>query len=904
MKNYRCIISVFFFFILPYSLVSQKQQTKSFASTHGLKLIPQPQQIRILSGLFEWYDTISIVISEHADESERFAAEQLADEIHSVLDYKCTIRSKGQGIYLGLFDRDTSLLTSLQHVPKELQQLGSQGYYLEIQKDQIFCLANTAAGLFYGVQTLKQLIRANMAAQTLPKLWIADWPALTYRGWQDDISRGPIPTLDFLKKQIRTMAEFKMNMMTLYTEYVFKLNSHPKIAPHDGITSDEIQELIKYAKKYHITIIGNFQSFGHFYHILKLPEYRHLQETEYVISPAFEETYEFLSEALGEVAQAYESRFFNINCDETFGLGTGPAKTMVDTIGKAGVYTYHINRIYDILAPFQKRLMMWGDIALEYPGIISQLPEDLIVLPWGYNPAESFEKDIIPFTEMGFDFMVCPGVNCWGRIWPDFQAAIINISNFVRDGTLHGALGMLNTSWDDDGENLFSFHWYPLIWGAECAWNPLVPQQDESMEKVRADRLQSFDLSFDPLFFDHNGFVLTEQMKDLSDLRMLEAADGFNNNTFWEPVIDESDKLMTYAEDADSLYVRSTEIASKLNDFRNQTARFTTAVDGAWFAAQRIRCLAYKHLLAQQIDDFIQNRLESSLTAEKLQNNIFSLYSQILALKKEYSWLWEKENRQWWLDRNLDKYDSLTEHITSLNNWTFITPDTLIFQPNRSIRLSPLFLADALYYTLDNSEPDFTAQKYGAPFTLNETTLIKARAQVKGELQTVNSREMYVYKGPVDHIGLTYPFESGYSADGLISLVDGKRGSNSFRDGRWLGFLKNDFEAVIRLKKSIPIGTISLGCMQNTPSWILFPEEVEFYLSDDNKEFISVGKVLNKTEWNQEGAFLQSFTVNGKGKPAQWIKIVARNKGQLPSWHKSAGEDCWIFVDEIYIEEL
>jgi len=64
-----------------------------------------------------------------------------------------------------------------------------------------------------------------------------------------------------------------------------------------------------------------------------------------------------------------------------------------------------------------------------------------------------------------------------------------------------------------------------------------------------------------------------------------------------------------------------------------------------------------------------------------------------------------------------------------------------------------------------------------------------------------------------------------------------------------------------------------------------------------------VGKVRNKTEWNQEGAILQSFTVNAHGKAAQWIKIIARNCGQLPSWHKSAGEDSWIFVDEVEIEE-
>jgi hypothetical protein len=83
--------------------------------------------------------------------------------------------------------------------------------------------------------------------------------------------------------------------------------------------------------------------------------------------------------------------------------------------------------------------MMWGDIAVNNPEITRNLPRDLIVLSWGYDAKPSFKHAIQPFTRLGFDFWVCPGVSCWGRIWPDFGIARINIHNYIRDGYRHGA---------------------------------------------------------------------------------------------------------------------------------------------------------------------------------------------------------------------------------------------------------------------------------------------------------------------------------------------------------------------------------------------------------------------------------------------------------------------------------
>ncbi|MCK4464773.1 MAG: beta-N-acetylhexosaminidase, partial [Bacteroidales bacterium] len=388
------LISILMFSLFFYSF--------TMGQDDSLLLIPYPRQIVYDEGTFTFTPSTSLGITDSENWNILFAADELFKEVKNryKLPFNYGKSFKKSNILIGTFGVNKFFDRKVKDIPeKDLKKTGKEGYILSIQQEEIILVANTDTGVFYGIQTLKQLIRANSKGTSIPCLTINDWPAMRYRGWQDDISRGPIPTLEFLKKEIKILSEYKLNAFTLYTEHVFKLDKHPGITPPDGITKEEIIELVEYAKNYHIEIIGNFQSFGHFARILQIPEYTHLSETPHVITPAKEESYKFLEDVYSEIAPAYESKLFNINCDEVSGLGTGPAKEMFDTLGKEGLYAYHINRIYDLLKPYGKTMMMWGDIARDYPEIIPKLPKDLIVLPWGYHPGKSFEADIVPFVE-------------------------------------------------------------------------------------------------------------------------------------------------------------------------------------------------------------------------------------------------------------------------------------------------------------------------------------------------------------------------------------------------------------------------------------------------------------------------------------------------------------------------
>ena len=853
----------------------------------SIPLIPAPQQISRMQDVFALPQRVKISI---AHEEDGFAAAQLAREIGTFLKQRPRVQSKPNGlIQLRRWGKDP--VWEAAWGDTVARHLGEEGYVLEIAPDRVRIAAATQRGVFYGVQTLRQIVRTHQ--DSLPCLRIADWPALRYRGWQDDISRGPIPTLDFLKEEVRLLSSYKLNCMTLYTEHVFKLRSHPDIAPADGLTAKEIAELQDFARDYHVEVIGNFQSFGHFRHILKLPAYRHLRETRDVISPAFEESYAFLGDAFGEVAQAYDSPLFNINCDETFGLGTGPAQALKEKLGKAGLYAYHINRVYDLFKPYNKRLMMWGDIARDYPAIIPRLPRDLIVLPWAYHAAPSFDAEIKPFTRLGFDFMVCPGVSCWRRIWPDFDTAITNIAHFVRDGAAAGAMGMLNTSWDDDGENLFHYHWLPMLWGAEMAWRPIA----HSDEHVPAPRLNDFKAAFGPLFYGLPGRTVADLLFALSDLRRFKSAGNLDDSAFWAPLIPEEKPK---AGDAAALTRIATGFAGAFEALGRIDSRHAASLKAAAFAARRTT--VHGRLAA------LRNRLwriahgKQVINPLQLETTIDSLAAAVSSLEAAYVDCWKREARPWWLEKNREKYQALVQSLNGLKGHVFITSDGDGLARTRRVTLRPLFDADTLRYTTDGSPVSKQSRVYREPFRVSATTMVGVAIERNGRLSPEVSQSVAVYDGPVQRITLARDPEKQYRARGVVSLVDGLRGSKNFRESRdWMGFWYHDFEAVLDLGSVRPVAQLGLGCLQDSRAWIHYPEWVAFELSDDGVHYRSVARVEYVQAVDRDGAEMHDFLSPTLNESGRFIRIKARNMGLLPEWHKSAGGKSWLFVDEVIV---
>lgn len=625
-----------------------------------LKLIPQPQQVELLEGQLELTGTTYAADDRQKD--DWFAARQLGEELARLpFRTEATGAPPARVITVGTIGALPPNALKGEYIAA-LKDKGPEAYFLRVRPGGGLVTGNSPAGTFYGAQTLKQLIRANRTGTTIPCCRIVDWPGMKYRGYSDDISRGPIPTMDFFKRQIRTMAECKMNMLTFYTEHVFKLKKYPFIAPEDGITTEQIAELSAYAKQYHVQLVGNFQSFGHFYNILKHDQFKDLRETAGILTPAKEESYQLLDDIYSEIAPAYNSPLFNVNCDETQGLGEGPSKPLAEKIGVGGVYLQHMNRIHALLRDkYHKRMMMWGDIALMHPDIVPQLAKDTVLLSWGYGAAPNYDRAIEPFVKAGLEFMVCPGVSCWSQIFPQYENAVVNIQNYVRDGAKFGAIGMLNTTWDDDGENLFTWNFYGTNWGGACAWRPA----DSS--------LAAYDDAFAPVMYGTRDDRITKAIKLLSACAHNPLTQHNMDGAFWvrpftvlattyDSVMKQSDALCQTTGEARALLARAKENA-KLD---------AGDLDYLDFAAARLQFIGRARQLqftsAKAYSDALLSYPDPKPAATALaqaREGAEEMVQTITTLRAEYERLWLLENRPWWLKQMRGKYDSLLADLTA-----------------------------------------------------------------------------------------------------------------------------------------------------------------------------------------------------------------------------------------------
>ena len=181
-----------------------------------------------------------------------------------------------------------------------------EGYAMLPTARGLAVLAETAAGLFYGEQTLKQMVVGRGATAVLARAVIRDWPAMRYRGLSDDLSRGPIPTLEFAKRQIRTLAAYKINIYSPYFETALAYRSSPLAAiPGESLSQADARALVTYARQYHVTVVPEQESFGHLHHLLAYEQYAPLAETPLgsVLAPGQPGSLDLTTQWFGEIVK-------------------------------------------------------------------------------------------------------------------------------------------------------------------------------------------------------------------------------------------------------------------------------------------------------------------------------------------------------------------------------------------------------------------------------------------------------------------------------------------------------------------------------------------------------------------------------------------------------------------------
>jgi hypothetical protein len=633
------------------------------AQSTAVQIIPQPKQVSLTPELFHLNRDTRLVMADARSEDDRFAAQDFIDDLKDTASVTLSIgKSKGRGaILVGRLDSPQIQQALKQFGGAPNTKLDDEGYVLFVGPNQVIVAGQTAAGTFYGLQTLKQLVRGEATTALIPGVRIVDWPTMHWRAVSDDISRGPVPTVDYIKRQIRTEAFFKLNMHSFYMEHTFASKSHPLIGPPGGsLTPDEIRELVAYARRFHVELVPEQQTFGHLHKALRLEKYAELAETPYgdVLSPQQEGSYKLIADWYGELNELFPGRFFHIGADETFELGEGQSREAARTRGVGAIYFEHLNRVRDVLKPYNRRLMFWGDIALHHPDLIGNIPKDMIVMNWQYGVRDYFEDSINPFKNAGLEQFVCPGAQSWNQVFPNLDAATKNIVNFVRDGQKAGAIGMMNTTWDDDGESLFEMAWYPIVLGAAASW-----------QKGTVD-VDKFDHDFDWAFFRHDGDQFVKAERDLGSVNALLGV-GSTDELFWrDPFTTQfQNQARNQAERNRKLRLMVEDVAESLSRNEGRTRRNASAIAAMKFAAQRFDHLGRRMEVMQRFSEQYWDaylNLGDRAKVRKLRyysgaiyNNLREMAEELSILKEAYRRQWLTENRPYWLDSVSARYDQM-----------------------------------------------------------------------------------------------------------------------------------------------------------------------------------------------------------------------------------------------------
>ena len=447
-------------------------------------LLPAPKKLIQGPGNFPLDRNTPIVLSPSAGVTSWATARILRDAIERA----CRVRLP---IEAHLRRADLGPQIALGHGGETSRKSGDR-YRIEIRQDAVELRGGGRAGLRYAVETVIQLLAGGTEkeARALPVCEIEDEPDFAMRGIMLDVSRGKVPTLETLFGIVDVAVKLKLNLLMLYTEHTFRFRRHPEIgADASPLDAETMRDLDHYAAQHHVELVPCLQSLGHMDHILSLPRYRELAETDegWTIAPTNPESRALLRDLYDEYLPNFRSPLMNANCDEPWDLGRGQGKARSDELGAGGLYLEHIDVLRELANRHGKRTMIWGDVVHAHPGRISKIPKNIVMLDWWYEAEFNYDR-VKVFKDNDLEFLVCPGTSSWNSLFPRVENSLRNIANWAAAGRKFGALGLINTDWGDFGHyNLLGNSWFAYAYGAQQSWSGDVDKK--SFDRAFSARL-------------------------------------------------------------------------------------------------------------------------------------------------------------------------------------------------------------------------------------------------------------------------------------------------------------------------------------------------------------------------------------------------------------------------------
>jgi hexosaminidase len=423
-----------------------------------MNLFPQVKTITFNQGFFE--------LSEHLTYQKTFTTQANIKELQTFLSVQKNLEYE-QIIFL-----------------KNLK-LNDEAYRLEITQDKIIIESKTMIGQLWAIKTLKQIVKQSK--HNLPCLQIEDEPELKIRGYMLDISRGKIPKMKTLYRIIDMLSDLKMNHFELYVEgFSYRYPSFKSVyfEQINALKPEDFQKLDRYSKSKGIDFVPCHNTFGHMTEWLKQDEFSELamikegmemwggHRPASTLNPLLNETHDFIKKLLDDAVLGSNSKYFNFCFDEAYELGHGKSKQACEQHGIEHIFIDYMLKIYTHLIKKGKKPMMWGDFFNDHPKALEMLPQDLIVIDWGYDHNYPFDQRLKRLSENKIPFISAPGTSSWNSLSGRTYDMLVNIEKAIEYTKKYNGLGTLLTDWGDHGHIQHLIISYPaIIYTALESWS-------------------------------------------------------------------------------------------------------------------------------------------------------------------------------------------------------------------------------------------------------------------------------------------------------------------------------------------------------------------------------------------------------------------------------------------------
>ncbi len=515
-KTRLSTLVIFIFCFLAFSL-------NTYAGSE-INVIPKPQKVSLGQGYFSFNPQTKLVYADNALKS-------VADAYQDVLKNEFSIQVTQQN----------NKVLSKNAIYLQLDsKLGKEAYVLDVQTDKIVCKASSNAGLFYGLQTLAQLIQTENGKSTVPAVLIEDAPVYGWRGYMLDESRHFMGK-DVVKQYLDIMARLKLNVfhwhLTDEQGWRIEIKRYPLLtqegsvgswsdanAPSAFYTQDEIKEIVEYAAQRHIMVVPEIDMPGHATAVGRsYPEISGGGEgrwKDFTFHPARETTYEFISNIFDEVVELFPAPYIHIGADEVhFGNQSWFTDPQIQKFIKdnnlkdeVGMEHYFVRKICDIVNAKGRKMIGWDEIV--NTGVS---PDKAIIMWWRHDKPELLTQAL----DAGFDIILTPRIPCYfdfvqddshkiGRRWAgDFNELETvynfseNISKLISSHPKQ-VLGMQANVWTEriKDKKRLDFMTYPRLMAvAENAWTDnkadnLNYNEFENRVKIFLKYLDQFNINY------------------------------------------------------------------------------------------------------------------------------------------------------------------------------------------------------------------------------------------------------------------------------------------------------------------------------------------------------------------------------------------------------------------------